>query len=549
MIAILISWCYIATVSIVVGIAFGKLWYRITGYSIDSMEMYIITGLVIITIYAQIFSLFAGIGFLANLLLLLVCAGLLFYIREDVIHYFKKSEWYKKRYCILLIVMVAVFVSVFTAQVPTHYDTYLYHAQAIRWIEEFGVVPGLGNLHSRFAYNSAFLVLQALFSFAFLGSMSFHTLNGFICVLFISYALLTMKLFKRQGLMISDGFRSGLLIFILHGSGYISSPNTDQFALILTSYILIKWCGFEEENEKTLEPYCWLCLLGIYACTLKLSALFILILLFKPLWCILGKKQWGRLGFYIVCSILIVMPFIIRNVIISGYILYPYWELDIVPFIDWKMDPNIIKIDRRNIVIWGRCINEIENAEGMSVIQWLPIWLKNNSPFSRIMFIVSAFLSVGQLITIIYCWVKRENGIIMLSVTTVICFWGWFFTAPLVRYGEIYMWMLCGLFLSYWSQEIRGMKNAGLIGILSLLCIAMLYAGKKGVEYTREVKLFMPYDYEDRECLSKVWEGITIYLPVEGDQTGYHKFPMLPYLDERLKLRGKTLRGGIRLEE
>ena len=43
-----------------------------------------------------------------------------------------------------------------------HVDTGLYHAQAIRWIEEYGVVCGLGNLHSRFAYNSAAFALCAL---------------------------------------------------------------------------------------------------------------------------------------------------------------------------------------------------------------------------------------------------------------------------------------------------------------------------------------------------------------------------------------------------
>ena len=45
-----------------------------------------------------------------------------------------------------------------------HYDTGLYHAQAIRWIEEYGVVPGLANLHSRFGYNSASFALSAFFS-------------------------------------------------------------------------------------------------------------------------------------------------------------------------------------------------------------------------------------------------------------------------------------------------------------------------------------------------------------------------------------------------
>lgn len=40
----------------------------------------------------------------------------------------------------------------------------LYHAQAVRWYEEYGVVKGLGNLQWHFAYNSSYFAFAALFS-------------------------------------------------------------------------------------------------------------------------------------------------------------------------------------------------------------------------------------------------------------------------------------------------------------------------------------------------------------------------------------------------
>ena len=68
-----------------------------------------------------------------------------------------------------------------------HVDTGLYHAQAIRWIEEYGVVPGLGNLHSRFAYNSAAFPLCAVYSMRWLGGSLFpegmHAVQGFLALL------------------------------------------------------------------------------------------------------------------------------------------------------------------------------------------------------------------------------------------------------------------------------------------------------------------------------------------------------------------------------
>ena len=64
-----------------------------------------------------------------------------------------------------------------------HYDTALYHAQSIRWIEEYGIVKGLGNLHCRLAYNSASFALSALYSMAFLGGQSYHCAAGFLAFL------------------------------------------------------------------------------------------------------------------------------------------------------------------------------------------------------------------------------------------------------------------------------------------------------------------------------------------------------------------------------
>ena len=72
---------------------------------------------------------------------------------------------------------------------PSNPDTGIYHAQAIKWIETYPAVPGLGNLHSRFAYDSSWLVINAFFSFSFLGLRSFHVLPGAFLVIILMYFL------------------------------------------------------------------------------------------------------------------------------------------------------------------------------------------------------------------------------------------------------------------------------------------------------------------------------------------------------------------------
>ena len=79
-----------------------------------------------------------------------------------------KSNNRSFHYILIVTALLALVFLKWACDSIEHYDTYLYHAQAIRWIEEYGVVPGLGNLHHRFAYNNSVFSLQALFSLSFL---------------------------------------------------------------------------------------------------------------------------------------------------------------------------------------------------------------------------------------------------------------------------------------------------------------------------------------------------------------------------------------------
>lgn len=73
----------------------------------------------------------------------------------------------------------AVMTAYFASRGLQHTDTGIYHAQAIRWYEEYGLVKGLGNLQQHFAYNSAYLAYAAAFSMKWLVGQSLHGTNGF----------------------------------------------------------------------------------------------------------------------------------------------------------------------------------------------------------------------------------------------------------------------------------------------------------------------------------------------------------------------------------
>ncbi|MGY6217774.1 hypothetical protein ACW73L_21655 [Methylolobus aquaticus] len=60
-----------------------------------------------------------------------------------------------------------------------HSDTAYSHAPSIRWISEYGVVPGLGNLLAPLAVDCLWFQPAALFGFSFLFPHRLHALMGF----------------------------------------------------------------------------------------------------------------------------------------------------------------------------------------------------------------------------------------------------------------------------------------------------------------------------------------------------------------------------------
>ena len=187
-------------------------------------------------------------------------------------------------------IMVFVLFWIIACQRAYHCDTDLYHAQSVRWIEEYGIIKGLGNLHHRLAYNSAFMSLQALYSWKFLIDQSMHVMNAYLCMLVTLYALITCSCLqgKYKG---SDCFKLVIFLYNIMNVDLMASPGTDNFVLLFLLYILSKWCDYVEEKNKQTEAYGILCLLALYALTVKVSVAMIMFLVIKPAVELLKEKR------------------------------------------------------------------------------------------------------------------------------------------------------------------------------------------------------------------------------------------------------------------
>lgn len=161
MISVLFSWIIILFLALTFGYCFLNYFYfRNDGITKCNIDEYIMTGLLLLTVYAQAFSLFYKVGTFACFILFCLSIYLtarIVFPKRASINKINRTFFVNSPLKICLFIVIILSFAIWTSSRATFYDTSLYHAQAIEWIEEYGVVKGLGNFHNRFAYNSAFL--------------------------------------------------------------------------------------------------------------------------------------------------------------------------------------------------------------------------------------------------------------------------------------------------------------------------------------------------------------------------------------------------------
>lgn len=556
MIFTFLTWIWMAVSCLLMGYGAIGLLGKLTKKSIRSLDIILMFGVCMVTVYAQAFSLIYKVGLLANIMLLTICLCILVCKRKSIFTSIKElchEIAFSERKWIWTVIAIFVFiVLILSSSTIRHYDTALYHAQSIRWIEEYGVVKGLGNLHNRLAYNSSFFCLQALFSMRYIFGQSMHSVNGFIACFFFVYSVISIKYFREKKLFVSDFLRLCILIYIGLESSYkcISSPGSDFFAIGLFFYIVTKMISLLEDNVQDTFQYAVLCILGVFAVSLKLSVAMIVIVTVIPAYWLIKNKQWKEMAVYILTGVLIILPFLIRNVIISGYLIYPYPELDLFN-VDWKMPAYTLLFDRNEIKVWGWGLNNI-NLFATPITEWFPVWYSGQSELSKVLFVINIFLIPILLVGGLYETIKRKGAYLWIIITVVANLMLWFWGAPLSRYGMPFMCILPAYFIGKLSSLIKKQMSRKVIWYGVLVCIILncypmcVYA----MEQLKEINVFKSADYPEYNCEVHTLDEERIYVQIEGDQSGYHSFPTTPYVQrlEVIELRDNSLESGFRIK-
>lgn len=551
----LLSWLVIGMSAFLWGFGILFILGKINHYHSKALDLMIMTGLCGLTVYAQIFSLFYKVGRVAFAGVLFLDVIWLFLIYKELINWIKEIEKPFLPVRLLLIVGVGILVLISTSGEVRSYDTYLYHAQSIRWIEEYGVVPGLGNLHERLAFNNSFLCLQALFSFSFFIEQSMHSVNGFVVWILLSYAVCSMKFVHNKKIYASDFSRLALIGYYADKVYETSSPSTDLFAVGLVGYIVCKWITLlEEDEEKIAPPYAYLCILGVYAVTLKVSSAMIVLLAIMPAYRLIKGKKWGEIILYLGLGVLTIAPFFIRNVILSGYLLFPYPDLDLFSF-DWKIPVSNVTYWQTLIKTWAQGYRGEYRADA-PFTEWFPLWRDSyllTDPLLVIEFIADIVaIPLAVIVGVVKGFRKKNWNFFHITCCLIAGILFWFFNAPTRRFGETYLlflplYLVGSVLENYKFKTAAAIATAVIFVAIGGFCIKNWISG--AVVNASKTYLVICAEYNMCGCQLANIGGLDVYYPApDTDWTGYHFFPATPYVEtlDIIELRGESFAEGFR---
>lgn len=448
-----------------------------------------------------------------------------------------------------LVVLVACFLlftwTALALTIPSIYDGGLYHFQAIRWLNEFPIVLGLGNLSGRLAFNQSYFPYLALLNiFPFFGKG--YAFGGLLLMMLTCATLFEAKLNKIRG---GWWLNLWIMIALLPISRYLSSPSPDVAVVLIQATIFIflvkTYSPDFEDQANTGYSAIMVFFLACLLVAIKLSGVifaFMAILLLMP--CI--KTSYSKYKRAYLTSFLIGSYFIavhlLRGVLLSGLPLYPS-TLGAIWNVDWSVT-RAQAIDEANwIYSWARDASKTP-AEVLGSWAWFPVWAESFMN-ERWRYVYGALLLT--LIDFLSLFISKnneeENKLFALFAPFFFAIIFWFFTAPDWRFlGAIPQLVIA---LSGWIFIRRCLPGA----VFSIANKLPSYTASSFVALIILVMMAKTADFKTLPlsgwaAIPKVeveirvtHSGLKIWVPLSGDQCWDAALPCAPKLNSDLHLR------------
>jgi hypothetical protein len=477
MLLIILSWVYIVFTTINLGFGIDKL------FKLQNKDFVVtsVLGLFATTILASFWAIFGRINIefhclllTLNLLILLKFKNDIFSIYTTFINELKSLSQNLKYYLAIITLCIIAQCS----SIPYVIDNESYYIQTIKWLNEYGFVKGLVNLHFFLGQVSGWHITQSALNFSFLYK-NFNDLSGFCLLLGNIFAIQKLNTFFENN--DTKYLIVGLFpLFNLFLFQFISAPSPDIPVYVFTFVILFYY--IEKHNKISPEIFNLLVILILFTFYIKnttvtffLIPLLVLILNYK----ILSKKLLKPT----LITIVVTGLFVAKNMIICGSMVFPSKLFNSLNM-DYSIPDTIEQFYYDQLKYYGYFI-DLNQYNSMSVQDLFLRWLtlpKMNGLFNKISILLVLIVPI-----LLYKFQNKKE------------------------YWSLYFLMLIQLILLFaTSPQYRFFMN--FIFFFSLFCLTLFIKRKKPIYFLLQLSLFASL--------------IVVFLPVNLNRFSNYKFMM-----------------------
>ncbi len=489
------------------------------------------------------------------------------------------EEMIAHRRLLFLLIIIAGSYTVWLASrgmlKPTIPDSGYYHLSTIRWINEYPLIFGLGNLYTHLAFNQSFFSFVAFLNIFPYFNKGYNIANSFfILIVFLECLSDTIKLilssYKYGRWSVAKMFSVLMVpvVILCSLTLRISSPTVDIpifFIQIILMLHLLKLIECDTKQESQMSELKFIIILAFSSVTLKLSTAVFSLLLFSSaiIYVSLQSKSFTntlkRISFSIIISLIILTVWGGRGVVQSGYPLFPSTLISFET--DWSVPLGTAKSVKNSIYSFAR-----QRGKPMSEVlgnwKWLYPWLAKISTdmsartdmYVRSPFILFFFGFISLLFVIFLNLLRKNKGRLCLpSLIGYIPILGglafWFFTAPNPRFVGSLLWLLSVLtFVNICSIIVFDKAKLLSIIIFTGLLFWPIWQNQGLFKY---ISLNGYQPIKKPQLIQKTTNhGLTLYLPTKGERGKCWNSPLpcTPHYNPNLRLRGDSLKDGFTLK-
>ena len=521
--------------------------------------VYLITGAVAIALISQCLVIFLPLNiYTTTFIWLIILSGSLLLrkrLASYIVYLFAQLSACS-RLKIAIVLSAWLMILIISAGPIIMDDTGSYHIQIIKWTQEYGTVKGLVNLHERFAFNSAWLTLVSVFSPANAIHNYYTAFNSLLSLWFMAYLLSELFNHTRS----SDRLRILIILFyaiwcwpLLRGNA--ATANYDFITTVVTIVLFLELWKRRADNNPDHYPLTEMLVWPVFLFTVRIINWPLLLISLFAIVELIRRRKLSLV--YCCCSVCLLsfVVFLLRNVLLSGYLFYPVYQIDLFSF-DWKGEAT----DAKQLVDFIKYFNRvpslaIEETSKLTGIRWLPAWFNDLQWCDKSIVITCGAGILVQFIRFRQL-AKMNSAVRWILIVLIIQLINWLVIAPDTRFA--YAPLLAGSCLLATSFKLPAfirISDSGLQRAGAILAATMLLYGSIKLIYHKEYRNVFTPVLLPVPVAQTIWvSGTAFHIPGKVDNNWNARcygtcLPCLYLIKPGLKARGAEIKDGFKIEK